>query len=155
MKMIMFLPPTLKCAAISALADFDGHPGGKGGTNGNEADDTLASFSNFSTSVIGESQVVSPGAAIDFAAPGVDIYSTYKGGGYKTLSGTSMASPHAVGCVALYIARHGRAHNASEVAAIRQALIDRAEPQAAWGPRDTRDPDRNREGLVDAEAIDR
>ena len=143
-----------EAAAISAMTDFDGRQGGKGGASGNELDDTLASFSNFSTSVTLGNPVVSPGGAIDFAAPGVDIYSTYKSGGYKTLSGTSMASPHAVGCVALYIARHGRAHSASEVAAIRQALIDRAEPQAAWGPIDTRDPDRNREGLVDAEAID-
>lgn len=141
-------------SAISALSDFDGRPGGEGGESGNELDDTLASFSNFSNSVTAESPVVSPGAAIDFAAPGVDIYSTYKGGGYKTLSGTSMASPHAVGCVALYIAKHGRAHNDAEVAAVRQALIDLAEPQASWGPLDTRDPDRNREGLVDAEAID-
>jgi len=30
---------------------------------------------------------------IALAAPGVDIYSTYKKGGYETLSGTSMAAP--------------------------------------------------------------
>ncbi len=142
-----------EAAAVSAMTDFDGRQGSEGGASGNELDDTLASFSNFSTSVTMGNPVVSPGGAIDFAAPGVDIYSTYKGGGYKTLSGTSMASPHAVGCVALYIARHGRAHSASEVAAIRQAMIDRAEPQAAWGPLDTRDPDRYREGLVDAEDL--
>ncbi|MEW5803162.1 MAG: S8 family peptidase [bacterium] len=142
-------------SAVSAMADFDGHPGGSGGDVGNESDDTLATFSNFSNSVIMGNPVVSSGAAIDFAAPGVDIYSTYKGGGYKTLSGTSMACPHAVGCISLYIARHGRAHSASEVAAIRQALIDQSESQSAWGPMNTKDPDRNREGLVDAEAIDR
>ncbi|MCL6583720.1 MAG: S8 family serine peptidase [bacterium] len=141
-------------AAISAMTDFDGLPGGIGGTIGNESDDTLASFSNFSRSVVSDNPVTSPGAAIDFAAPGVDIYSSYKGGGYKTLSGTSMASPHGAGCVALYISQHGRAHNAAQVAAIRQALIDRAEPQTSWGPQDTKDPDPNHEGLVDAEAID-
>jgi len=34
---------------------------------------------------------------VDFAEPGSSIYSTYKDGGYATLSGTSMASPHAAG----------------------------------------------------------
>lgn len=66
-----------------------------------------------------------------------------------------MASPHAVGCFALYIARHGRARNAAQVAAIRQALIDLTDPQDTWGPADTKDPDRDLEGLVDAEAIDK
>ncbi len=32
---------------------------------------------------------------VDFAAPGVSIFSTWKSGGTNTISGTSMASPHA------------------------------------------------------------
>ena len=43
---------------------------------------------------------------MDFIAPGVGILSTYKGGGYATLSGTSMASPHATGTAALYLSTH-------------------------------------------------
>lgn len=44
---------------------------------------------------------------VDFAEPGSSIYSTYKDGGYATLSGTSMASPHAAGLLLLGAIRSG------------------------------------------------
>ncbi len=50
--------------------------------------DQLASFSSI-------------GPEVSLAAPGATIYSTYKGSGYKTLSGTSMAAPHVSGVAAL------------------------------------------------------
>ena len=34
---------------------------------------------------------------VDYCEPGVNIYSTKKGGGYTTMSGTSMAAPHMCG----------------------------------------------------------
>jgi subtilisin len=118
-------------AAISALTDSDGKPGGAGPALSGAPDDTFASFSNYSASAAPGNPVNSPGAGIDLMMPGVNIYSCWKGGGYRTASGTSMASPHAAGLAALYIAEHGRASNAAEVYAIRQALIDAGMNQAS------------------------
>jgi len=42
---------------------------------------------------------------VDYCAPGVNILSTWKGGAYNTISGTSMATPHAAGVLLLGSAR--------------------------------------------------
>ena len=75
---------------VSALADSDGAPGGLGAATSYGPDDTFASFSNY-------------GPVVDVGAPGAGILSTSLAGGYATMSGTSMASPHVAGAAALYI----------------------------------------------------
>lgn len=43
------------------------------------------------------------GDTLDFVAPGQDIISTVPGNNYASMSGTSMATPFAVGCASLYL----------------------------------------------------
>jgi hypothetical protein len=137
-------------AAVSAMADSDGQAGGTGGNTsfGGYADDSFAGFSNYSALTNVTHPVISPGAGIDLLMPGVDIYSTFLNGAYSFDSGTSLSSPLAAGLAALYIAKHGRATNATEVYAIRQALIDNGIQQASVdGLAVLNDPDGNRERI--------
>ncbi len=101
--------------AVSALADSNGLACGGGKTTSYGADDTFATFSNYATQPQDLARLI--------AAPGVNIYSTWKGSRYNTISGTSMASPHVAGAAALYISKNPTATPAQ----VKAALFAQAE----------------------------
>ncbi|NXY94653.1 S8 family peptidase [Streptomyces sp. BR123] len=83
------------------------------------AADAQSPFSNF-------------GSVVDLYAPGSDITSTWNDSdtGTKTISGTSMASPHVAGAAALYLAGHKDATPAQ----IAEALTAGATPGKITNP---------------------
>ena len=98
---------------VSAMIDFDGTP-----SRTSWLGELFAHFSNF-------------GSGVDICAPGYAIQSTWPGGGYANLSGTSMASPHVAGAAALYIANNRQALSGLAGAA-RVAFITQALKQSGW-----------------------
>jgi serine protease AprX len=64
-----------------------------------DSSDNIASFSSRGPIILNEQSYIKP----DVTAPGVSITSTYPGGGYEVLSGTSMATPHVSGTISLML----------------------------------------------------
>ncbi|TMR18703.1 peptidase S8 [Nonomuraea turkmeniaca] len=100
---------------VSALTDNDGLPGGAGGSrlscrSETDQDDTLAFYSNY-------------GSTVEIAAPGTCIYSTYRNGGYATISGTSMASPHVAGAAGVLTSGARKPTTRAGSLAVRSTLI--------------------------------
>ncbi|HTQ08959.1 MAG TPA: S8 family serine peptidase [Fimbriimonadaceae bacterium] len=80
-----------------------------------DQNDNRCSFSDF-------------GTWVHVAAPGSGILSTYLNGGYRTLSGTSMAAPHVAALAALLWANGARSN-----LAIRNAILGSGSPTRGFG----------------------
>lgn len=90
----------------TAIADFNGQPGGGASpTCRTDVDDTYADFSSFATLASDQAHTVAaPGVCIlSTAAPNSLIWGGAHASLYGVLSGTSMATLHVTGTVALCI----------------------------------------------------
>ena len=83
-----------------------------------DSGDNLASFSSY-------------GPDVDFAAPGVDVWSTHLNGGFEQMSGTSMAAPHVAGVASMLKA--GGNDNATTWNAMSNAAEDIGLPSYQQG----------------------
>ena len=72
------------------------------------------------------------GRDLDFVAPGVDIYSTTKDGGWGNNTGTSMACPHVTGLAALAVAAGARGPEEVRTALKNAASQLSTVPYAIW-----------------------
>lgn len=76
-------------------------------------------------------------ADVEVAAPGVNITSTWNDGGYRTISGTSMATPHAAGVAAIIAGRNPSGGPAAWRAKLRTSVDDLGpagrDPQTGFG----------------------
>ena len=79
----------------------------------------------------------SKGPEVDFAKPGVNIYSTYLNNRYAKLSGTSMACPFMAGVVALLISRYKQKGEKYTVDKIKEQLINKSDDKGVIGKDDS------------------
>lgn len=113
------------------------------------ANDEWESWSNWGDNPATWTSNVSAPVAI--GAPGGNILSTKRNGGTTTMSGTSMASPHVAGSIALYLASGAQNADYSSFENARNGILSGAEDGGTFGHEDESNP--HEEDFVDAASL--
>jgi subtilisin len=119
-----FIPPAIKRAVLAgviviAAAGNEGPAEGTVGYPGGYAECITVAACDKSRNIASFS---SRGPAVFITGPGVNIRSTYPGGQYATMSGTSMATPNIAGVAALWVAAHPEVAKKDRPEKFREAL---------------------------------
>jgi subtilisin len=113
-----------------------------------DATDNWPSWSNWGDDSSGWSDNQSAPVAI--SAPGVTVLSTQMGGGTTQKSGTSMASPHVAGAIALYLASNSQSQDNTAFANARDQLLSTAETTTGF---DNSSGNVHQEGFLDSSGL--
>lgn len=115
----MGIIPVFAAGNSGPTAGTIGAPGGYAeviSIGATDHEDEIAAFSSRGPVTYYGATYIKP----DVAAPGVDVYSAKPGGGFQNMSGTSMATPHVAGVVALML----QADSTIDTETVRQILKD-------------------------------
>lgn len=110
------------CSSINAPAAIYDASFTVGATDTTINEEDIAGFSGRGPALLADDSLLKP----DITAPGVNIRSSYPGGGYSSLSGTSMAAPHVTGLVALLVSANP--FMAGDVDGLEEAAKESAVP---------------------------